>query len=214
MQACQQLLYRGTLRLLSIYRDNSVSQETLPIVLEVVGHVWPLLPMIAISSCSTYVTSVWLQQQPKTWYSSTNCQKSVETKCSTYLCVPTVFWSNSNPTSSNGNMGLTPLSPALLTCWLGLSLSSDECRFNLCHADGRERVYSRWESVLLLRKWPCSSLTSWVDQFTCATYTALCWQHSHHIMVCIAQNGGHIRYWHISLNLQSLFVSWYPSKWI
>ena len=31
-------------------------------VLEVVGHVSPLLPMIAISSCSTYVTDVWLQQ--------------------------------------------------------------------------------------------------------------------------------------------------------
>ena len=39
---CQQLLYRSTLvvleRLSSIYGDNSVSQETLPTVLEVVGH--------------------------------------------------------------------------------------------------------------------------------------------------------------------------------
>ena len=67
MQACQQLLYCGTLvvleRLSSIYGDNSVSQETLSTILEVVGHVWPLLPMIAISSCSTYVKGVWLQQQ-------------------------------------------------------------------------------------------------------------------------------------------------------
>ena len=43
MQACQQLLYRATLvvleRLLSVYGDDSVSQETLPTVLEMVGHV-------------------------------------------------------------------------------------------------------------------------------------------------------------------------------
>ena len=68
MQGRQQLLYRGTFvvleRLSSVFGDDSVSQETLPTVLEVVGHLWPLLPMIAISSCSTYVTCVWLQQQP------------------------------------------------------------------------------------------------------------------------------------------------------
>ena len=29
----------------------------------------------------------------------------------------------------------------------------------------------------------------------------------HRITMCIAQNGGHMRYCHISLNLQSLFVS-------
>ena len=43
MQACQQLLYRGTLvefeRLSNVYRDDSVSQETMSTVLEVVGHV-------------------------------------------------------------------------------------------------------------------------------------------------------------------------------
>ena len=33
-----------------------------------------------------------------------------------------------------------------------------------------------------------------------------------HITACIAQNGGHMRYRHISLNLQSLFVSWYHSN--
>ena len=33
------------------------------------------------------------------------------------------------------------------------------------------------------------------------------------ITACIAQNSGHMRYWHLwTLNLQSLFVSWYPSK--
>ena len=32
----------------NVYGDDSVSQETLPTVLKVVGHVWPLLPMIAI----------------------------------------------------------------------------------------------------------------------------------------------------------------------
>ena len=43
MQACKQLLYRGTLvvleRLSSVYGDDSVSQEMLPIVIEVVGNV-------------------------------------------------------------------------------------------------------------------------------------------------------------------------------
>ena len=43
MQALQHLLYRGTLvvldRLSSVYGDDSVSQEMLPTVLEVVGHV-------------------------------------------------------------------------------------------------------------------------------------------------------------------------------
>ena len=45
MQACQQLLYRGTLvileRLSSVYGDDSVSQETSPNVVEVVGHRLP-----------------------------------------------------------------------------------------------------------------------------------------------------------------------------
>ena len=43
IQACQQLLYRGTLvvleRLSSVYGEDSVSQETLLTVLEVVGLV-------------------------------------------------------------------------------------------------------------------------------------------------------------------------------
>ena len=69
MQAGQQLLYGGTLvvlkRLSSVYGDDSKSQETLLTILEVVGHFWPLLPMITISSCSTYLTGVWLQQHPE-----------------------------------------------------------------------------------------------------------------------------------------------------
>ena len=53
--------------ILSIYGDDSLSQEMLQSILDVVGHVWPLLLMITISSCSTYmyVTGVWLQQQPE-----------------------------------------------------------------------------------------------------------------------------------------------------
>ena len=43
-------------------------------------------------------------------------QKEVETKRSTYSCVPTVLRSNSHPTSSNGKAGLVPASPALRTC--------------------------------------------------------------------------------------------------
>ena len=49
-------------------------------------------------------------------YSSTDCQKSVETKHSTYSCVLTVLHSNSHPTASNGKAGLMPPSPALPTC--------------------------------------------------------------------------------------------------
>ena len=48
-------------------------------------------------------------------YSSTDCQKSVETKRSTYSYVPTVLRSNCHPASSNGKTGLVP-SPALPTC--------------------------------------------------------------------------------------------------
>ena len=77
------------------------------------------------------------------WCSSKDCQKSVETKHSTYSCVPTVLRSNSHPTSSNGKAGLVPPSTALPTCWLGSDFISDECRFNLSHADGREKVYRR-----------------------------------------------------------------------
>ena len=68
--------------------------------------------VIAISSCSTYVTGF----QKTVWYSSTDCQKSVETKRSTYSCVPTVLQSNSHPTSSKGKAGLVQPSPALPTC--------------------------------------------------------------------------------------------------
>ena len=54
------------------------------------------------------------------WYSSTDCQKSVETERSTNSCVPTVLRSNSHPTSSNRKVGLVPPSPALPTCWFGV----------------------------------------------------------------------------------------------
>ena len=52
-------------------------------------------------------------------YASTGCQKSVETKHSTYSCVPTVLRSITHPTSSNGKAGLVLPSPALPTCRLG-----------------------------------------------------------------------------------------------
>ena len=98
-------------------------------------------PMIAISFCNTCVTGVSQQQQPKTaCYSSTDCQKLVETKRSTYSCAPTVLRSNSHPTSSNDKVGLGPPSPALPADWDSI-LFSDECWANLSNADGRERVY-------------------------------------------------------------------------
>ena len=92
--------------------------------------------MIAISSCSSNRKTVW--------YSSTNCQKSVETKRSTYSSVPTVLWSNSHPTSLNCKARLVPPSPAFPMYWLGFDLFSYECRFNLSHADGRESFYRQW----------------------------------------------------------------------
>ena len=47
------------------FTETIPCHRKLPSVLEVVGHVWLLLPMITTSPCSTYVTGVWLQQQPK-----------------------------------------------------------------------------------------------------------------------------------------------------
>ena len=49
------------------------------------------------------------------WYSSTDCQKSVETKRLTYSCVLTALWTNPHPTSKNSKAGLVPPSPALPT---------------------------------------------------------------------------------------------------
>ena len=148
MQACQQLLYCGTLvileRLLSVYGDDSVSKETLPTVLEVVGHLWPLLPLIAIWSCSTYVTIVWLQLQPEDrvvfihrlseigWDQTFNL--FVRTDRTSVKFSPDVI-------ERQGRIG------AAVTCtsdW-DLILFSDGCRFNLSHADGPERVYRRRE---------------------------------------------------------------------
>ena len=84
LNACRQLLYHGTLvvleRLSSLYGDDSVSQETLPTIHVEVGQVWPLLPMMAISSCSTDVQASDCSSNRKTvLYSSTDCQKSVDT---------------------------------------------------------------------------------------------------------------------------------------
>ena len=61
------------------------------------------------------------------WYSSTDCQKSVETKRSIYSCVPTILRSNSHFRRADWDF-----------IWF-----SDECRFNLSYAKGRERVYRR-----------------------------------------------------------------------
>ena len=95
-----------------------------------------------------------------------------------------------------------------------LILFSDECRFNLSHADTQESL-SPWGrpfcrcinelAVALQAEWanlPAPFIQRYVNSM------------HRRITACIAQNGGHMRYWHISSNLQSLFVSWYPSKWI
>ena len=121
MQARQQLLYLGTLvvleRLSNVYEDDSVSQETLSTVLEVVGHVWPLLSMIAKSSCSTYVTGAWLQQQPEDSMVFIHRLSEISWDKTFNIFVRTDRTSvKFSPTSSNGKEGLVPPSPALLTC--------------------------------------------------------------------------------------------------
>ena len=111
---------------------------------ELVGHMWPLLPMIAISSCSTYVTSVWLQQQQKNsmvfiprlseigWDKTFNL--FVRTDCTSVKF---------SPDSSNGKADWCRRHLHFRRADWDLTLFSDECRFNLSHAEGRERVYRR-----------------------------------------------------------------------
>ena len=96
-----------------------------------------------------------------------------------------------------------------------LILFSDECRFKLSHADGCESLSPSGRAFFLC-------VRHWAGPFWKWFNLSLLWDNIQRyvnskrrcITVCIAQNGGHMRYWHISLNLQSLFVSWYPSKWI
>ena len=202
------VLYRGTLvvleRLSSVYEDDSVSQETLPTVLEVLGHVWPLLPMIAMSSCSTYVTGVWLQQQPEDsmvfihrlseigWHKTFNL--SVRTDRTSVKFSPDII-------ERQGGIGaaVTSTSDVLIGIWFCFPMN-----FGLTLAmprDAREFI-AVGESVLPMRKWPCTAAlqTEWANlpaPFIQRYDNSM----RRRITACIAQNGGHMRYCHISLNL-------------
>ena len=119
-----------------------MSQETLPTVLEVVGNVWLLQPTIAVLSCITYVTGVWLQQQPE--------DSVVFVYRLSEICWDKTF-------NLFVRTDRTPVSPdvierqgrigAAVTCTsdvlIGIWFCFDECLFNLSHANGRERVYRR-----------------------------------------------------------------------
>lgn len=151
MQACQQPLYPSTLvgleRLSSVYRDDSVSQETLPTVLEVVGHVWPLLPMIAILSCSTNVTGFLLQQQ-----------------LGNSMVFIHKLWQNVQPIRAYDHISVK-FSPDVIELqgWIGAAITCTSnvligiwfcfptSRFNLSHADGREQVYHHQGECLPIR---------------------------------------------------------------
>ena len=137
------------------FTDNSMPQEMLPTILEVVDHMWPLLPMISISSCSTYVTGIWLQQQPEDSIIYIDRLSKISWDKMFNLFMHTDRTSvKFSPTWSNSKAGLMQPSPALLTCWLGFDLF-------LCFAinvgltlamptDAREFI-AVWESILPMR---------------------------------------------------------------
>ena len=111
----------------------------------VVGNVWPLLPMIAISSCSTYVTGVWLQQT--TWRQYGIHPQTVRNR----------LRENVQPIRTYRpyfGQSLTRRHRMERRDWCrrhlhfrradwDLILFFHECRVNLSHVDGRERVYRR-----------------------------------------------------------------------
>ena len=157
------------------YRDDFVSQETLSTILKMVGHVWPLLPMIAILSCSTYVTGIWLQQQPEDCVVFIHRLSEIVWDKMFNLFIHTNLTSvkfSPNVTEQQGRIGaaVTCTFDTLIGIWfcflmnVGLTLAM--------LTDAREFFAIR-ENVLLMHKWLCSSLTSWVGQFTCTFYTAL-----------------------------------------
>ena len=120
---CQQLLYCSTLdvleRLSSIYRDDCVTGN-------IADHPRSGRPHVTTAADDRYIILLHLRNRHLTAEESMifiqtfiHSQKSVETKRSTYSCVPTVLRSNSHLTSSNSKAGLVLPSPALPTCWLG-----------------------------------------------------------------------------------------------
>ena len=141
-----------------------MSQETLPTVLEVLGHVWPLLPMIVLLSCSTYVTDVWLQQQLEYGIHPQAVRNRITQNFQPIHAYRPYF----------GQILTRPHRTARWDwCYYHLHfqcadwyliLFSDECRFNLSHADAREFIVVR-ESVLLMRaslSWTVSEVVqSW-----------------------------------------------------
>ena len=71
-------------------------------------------------------------------------------------------------------------------------LFSNECWFNLSHADGRERVYRRrGERFLASLSWAFSEFSLSLGWDNIQRYVN---SMHHRITACTAQNGGHMRY--------------------
>ena len=78
------------------------------------------------------------------WFSSTNCQKLIETKCSTYSCVMTYFGEILTQRHRTARQDWCHRHLHLRRADWDLMLFSYECRFNLCHNDRCERIYCHW----------------------------------------------------------------------
>ena len=94
-----------------------VSQEKFLTFLKVVRHVWPLLPMIAISFFSTYMQPIRAYWPYFGQILTRRHRTARRDGCHRHLHFRRADWD--------------------------LVLFCDECRFNLSHADGCERVYRR-----------------------------------------------------------------------
>ena len=87
-----------------------------------------------------------------------------------------------------------------------LILFSDECWLNVSYADGRERVYHRQGERFadaLINDRAAASKAEWANLPAPFMQGYVNSMHRR-ITACIAQNGGQMRYSHISLNLVSL----------
>ena len=156
MQARQELLYRDTLvvleRLSSIYGDDSVSQETLPTVLEAVDHVWSLLSMITI-------------RNRRLTAAATGRQYGIHPQSE-------IGWGKTFNLFVRTGQILIRRHRAFCRC--------------VRHWEG---PFRRWFSLSL--GW--DSIQRYVNKMR------------RRITACIAQNGGHTRYWHITW-IFSLFL--------
>ena len=89
-----------------------------------------------------------------------DCQKSVETKRSTFSCVPTVLLSNFHRHHRTARRDWCCRHLHFRPAKWNLILFSDRCRFNLSHVDGHEKVYRRRGDRLPI----CASLSGTLSE--------------------------------------------------